>query len=264
MLKELYSVCLNIIAGFGEYARFVFNVFITSIKTPPKWTLLREQLYVIGVSSFTIVAITGITTGTILATQSFYQLQEKGLASITGIMVSKAMITELGPILTSLMVTGRIGSAMCAELGTMKVTEQIDAMQTMAVNPKRYLLAPRFIAGTIMIPLLTIFSIILGILGGYVISTYFFGMASSDYFDPMPLHISQFDLLTGIIKSLIFGVLLTTICCFKGMRTKGGAAGVGKATTNSVVISYIIILISDFLITIALNSIHQEIFMDWY
>lgn len=262
MLKEIYSVFLKIFSSFGEYIQFIIDVF-ASLKKPPKWSLLREQLYLIGVASFTIVAITGITTGVILAAQSFYQLQEKGLAGITGIMVSKAMITELGPILTALMVTGRIGSAMCAELGTMKVTEQIDAMQSMAVNPKKYLLAPRFLAGLLMIPLLTVFSILLGIIGGYFISTFFFGMTSSDYFDPLPLHISNFDLFTGVIKALIFGFMLTTICCFKGMKTKGGAAGVGKATTNSVVISYITILISDFLITIALNTLYQQLFANW-
>jgi phospholipid/cholesterol/gamma-HCH transport system permease protein len=262
MKKELISILLNIFAGFGEYIRFIIDVLIAAFKKPPKWSLFREQLYNIGVLSLTVVAITGLTTGIVLATQSFYQLQEKGLSSITGIMVAKAMITELGPILTALMVTGRVGSAMCAELGTMKVTEQIDAMETMAVNPKSYLLAPRFIAGMIMIPLLTIFSIVLGIIGGYVISTFFFGLPSSSYFEPMPLHISQFDLITGIIKSIIFSVFIVSICCFKGMKTRGGAAGVGKATTNSVVISYVTILISDFLITIALNSIHQELIMD--
>jgi len=204
-----------------------------------------------------------MSTGIVLAAQSFYQLQEKGLSGITGIMVAKAMITELGPVLTALMVTGRVGSAMCAELGTMKVTEQIDAMQTMAVNPKRYLLAPRFIAAIIMVPLLTMFSIILGIFGGYLISAYFFGMPAVNYFDPMPIHISNFDLFTGIAKSIFFGILMVTICCYKGMKTKGGAAGVGKYTTNSVVITYVSILISDFLLTIALNSLHQELILDW-
>lgn len=264
MIKVVISSFLRFIGSFGEYVRLIFQVFLATIKKPPSWSLLREQLYNIGVLSLAVVAITGLTTGIVLATQSFYQLQEKGLAGVTGIMVAKAMITELGPILTALMVTGRVGSAMCAELGTMKVTEQIDALETMAVNPKRYLLAPRFIAGMFMVPLLTMFSIILGILGGYMISSSFFGMPAANYFDPMPIHVSGFDLVTGVVKSILFGIFLVTICCFKGMKTKGGAAGVGRATTSSVVISYVTILISDFLITIALNSIHQEILTDWY
>lgn len=259
VLKEFWSPIVNFSASLGEYIRLNIDVFIVIIKRPPAWVLIREQLYNIGVLSFTVVSITGLTTGVVLATQSFYQLQEKGLAGVTGIMVAKAMITELGPILTALMVTGRVGSAMCAELGTMKVTEQIDAMQTMAVNPKWYLLAPRYLSGLFMIPILTTYSIVLGIFGGYVISTSLFRMPSTNYFDPMPAHISNFDMVTGVVKSIIFGIFLVTICCYKGMKTRGGAAGVGKATTSSVVISYITILVSDFLITIALNSINKII-----
>lgn len=263
MLKELYQTFLHFFESLGEYIRLIYKVIITSFKKPPSWKLLQEQLYSIGVASLTVVAITGLSTGTVLAAQTFYQLQEKGLSGVAGIMVAKAMITELGPVLTALMVTGRVGSAMCAELGTMKVTEQIDAMKSMAVNPNQYLLAPRFISGFIMVPLLTVFSVILGILGGYFISSFFFGMSAANYFDPMPIHVSAFDLTTGIIKSIFFGIILVTICCYKGIKTKGGAAGVGKATTSSVVISYVTIIISDFLLTMALNSIHQEITTDW-
>lgn len=212
-----------------------------------------------GVMSLFVVAITGMSTGVVLAAQSFYQLQDKGFAAITGIMVAKAMITELGPVLTAFMVTGRVGASMCAELGTMKVTEQIDALKSMAIDPNSYLIGPRFIAGFIMVPLLTIFSVLMGIFGGYVISTFFFNMPPSTYFSQMPTHISLFDIMTGIVKAFFFGILLVTISCYKGMKTSGGAAGVGRATTNSVVTSYIAILISDFFLTMALNSIHHTI-----
>jgi len=256
------TTILKFFAAFGDYVRLFLDVILSCIKRPPSWSLLREQLYNIGVLSITVVAITGLSTGVVLAAQSFYQLSEKGLSGVTGIMVAKAMITELGPVLTALMVTGRVGSSMTAELGTMSVTEQIDALKSMAINPHRYLIAPRFIAGIVMVPLLTIFSIILGIFGGYVISVYFFGMPPNTYFDPMPHHISLFDMFTGIFKSAFFGILLVTICCYKGIKTSGGAAGVGKATTTSVVISYVSILISDFLLTIALNSVHQGFLLD--
>ncbi len=261
-MKDLLKPFTNFLAAFGEYTKLIADVIVVSIKKPPSWSLLMDQLFIIGVASFTVVAITGISTGTVLAAQSFYQLREKGLSGVTGIMVAKAMITELGPVLTALMVTGRVGSAMCAELGTMRVTEQIDAMETMAVDPKWYLLSPRYIAGIFMVPLLTCFSTILGILGGYFIASTFFGMPASNYFDPMPIHVSGFDIMTGIIKSIFFGIVLVTICCYKGMKTKGGAAGVGRSTTNSVVLSYITILVSDFLLTMALNSIHDELFLD--
>ena len=174
-------------------------------------------------------------------------------------MVTKAMMTELGPVLTAFMVTGRVGAAMCAELGTMLVTEQIDALQSMAVNPNRYLIAPRFIAGTFMMPLLTIFSIIMGIFGGYLISVYYFGMAPNTYMDPIPEHVNYFDLLTGIVKGLVFGILILTIACYKGMRTSGGAAGVGRTTTSAVVITYCAILLTNFFLTMALNVLHDQI-----
>ena len=255
---------LNFLASVGEYVTLFQDVTKESYKKFPAWALLREQLFSIGVMSLGVVAITGMSTGVVLAAQSIYQLSSKGLAGITGVMVAKVMITELGPVLTAFMVTGRVGAAMCAELGTMKVTEQIDAIKSMAVNPNRYLIAPRFLAGIVMVPLLTMFSIMMGIIGGYLISTFFFSMSSSSFFSAMPLHITYFDILTGITKSFCFGVLMVTIACYKGLKTKGGAEGVGKATTNSVVISYISILISDFLLTIALNSIHQKILSNWY
>jgi phospholipid/cholesterol/gamma-HCH transport system permease protein len=250
---------LSFFTQIGEYAILIVDVLKAMLTRPPSFSLIMKQLYDIGVASLPVVAITGLSTGLVLAAQSFYQLSDKGLANVTGLMVAKAMITELGPVLTAFMVTGRVGAAMCAELGTMRVTEQVDALQTMAVNPHRYLIAPRFIAGTFMMPLLTIFSIGMGVFGGYLISVYFFGMAPVSYFDPMPIHITYFDLLTGIVKSFIFGIFIMTISCYKGMTTSGGAEGVGRSTTNSVVISYCCILLSNFFLTIALNVIREKI-----
>jgi phospholipid/cholesterol/gamma-HCH transport system permease protein len=262
MIKKVQEYFFKLFVSTGEYVVAIADVCSATVKRPPKWRLLMEQFFSIGVLSFFVVTITGLSTGVVLAAQSFYQLSDKGLASLTGLMVAKAMIAELGPVLTAFMVTGRVGSAMCAEIGTMKVTEQIDALKSMAVNPNSYLLAPRFIAGVTMMPILTIYSTIMGIFGGYLISCFFFSMAPSDYFDPMPEHITTFDIATCLIKAAIFGILFVTVCCYKGFKAKGGAAGVGKATTESVVISYICILIADFLLTIALNSIYQEIIFD--
>lgn len=247
----------------GDYVTLIFDVALATLKKPPCWALIREQLFHIGVMSLGVVAITGFTTGFVLAAQSFYQLGEKGLASVTGVLVGKSMITELGPILTAFMVTGRVGSSMCAELGTMKVTEQIDAMKSMAINPLSYLVAPRFIAGSIMIPLLTLFSVMMGIFGGFLIAANLFNMTASTYFAPMQIHITLFDLITGFIKSVVFGFLIVTVCCYRGMKTSGGAAGVGKATTQSVVTSYILILVADFFLTIALNMVHQAMKFEW-
>lgn len=244
------------LSSIGEYIQLFMNVIGTCFLKPPSIRLVLKQLYSIGVASLPVVAITGFSTGLVLAAQSFYQLSDKGLASVTGLMVGKAMMTELGPVLTAFMVTGRVGAAMCAELGTMKVTEQIDALATMAVNPHRYLIAPRFIAGIIMIPLLTIFSMAMGIFGGYLISVNYFEMTPAAYFDPMPTNITLFDVLIGVTKGFFFGLLIMSISCYKGMKTSGGAEGVGKATTSSVVICYICILLSNFFLTVGLNVIN--------
>lgn len=251
---------MGFLVSIGEYARLLNEVTRATLRRPPALGLVLKQLYDVGVASFIVVALTGFCTGLVLAAQSFYQLADKGLSSVTGLMVAKAMLTELGPVLTAFMVTGRVGAAMCAELGTMQVTEQIDALQTMAVNPNRYLIAPRLIAGTLMMPLLTIFSIAMGIFGGYLISVYFFEMAPQTYFDPMPTHITFFDLAIGVIKGFIFGILIMTIGCYKGMRTTGGAAGVGRATTTSVVITYVCILFTNFFLTVALNILHDTFY----
>lgn len=254
--RIINSPATSLLVAIGQYTRLIWQVTIVTIRRPPAWSLTRDQLFYVGVMSLPVVAVTGFATGLILATQSFFQLSDKGLAGATGLMVGKSMFTELGPALTAFMVTGRVGAAMCAELGTMTVSEQIDALRSMAVSPLRYLIAPRFIAGTVMMPPLTIFSTLMGILGGYLMSVYVFGMAPTTYLDPMPLYITTFDCLSGLIKATIFGMIITTICCYKGLMTTGGAAGVGRMTTSSVVICYSVILISNFFLTLGLNSLY--------
>jgi phospholipid/cholesterol/gamma-HCH transport system permease protein len=243
-----------ILAAFGDYIILIFSVIWVTLRRPPAWPLIRDQLFDIGVMSLPVVAITGFSTGMVLAAQSYFQLSDKGLASATGLMVAKAMFVELGPVLTAFMITGRVGASMCAVLGTMTVTEQIDALKSMSVNPLRHLVAPRFIAGSLMMPLLSVFSSIMGIFGGYLIAVGYYKMSQSSFLDPLPIHITIFDFASGLIKAFVFGMIIVTISCYKGMTTKGGAAGVGKSTTNSVVICYSVILIVNFLLTLGLNS----------
>lgn len=263
MITLVRNQSLRLLEMIGDYVSLVLDVFGAAFKRPPSWTLIREQLFHIGVMSLSVVAITGFTTGFVLAAQSFYQLSDKGLTAVTGVLVAKSMIMELGPILTAVMVTGRVGASMCAELGTMKVTEQIDALKSMAINPNAYLVAPRFIAGVFMTPLLTLFSTLMGIAGGYLIAVDLFHLSSATYFDPMKTHITLFDVATGVIKAFIFGILIVTVCCYRGMNTTGGAAGVGRSTTQSVVTSYILILVADFFLTMGLNMVHQMMKFDW-
>jgi phospholipid/cholesterol/gamma-HCH transport system permease protein len=253
------NAILQLLSAIGDYILLITSVTWIALRRPPAWTLIRDQMFEIGVMSLPVVAITGFSTGMVLAAQSFFQLSDKGLASATGLMVAKAMLVELGPVLTAFMVTGRVGAAMCAELGTMRVTEQIDAMRSMSVNPLRYLIAPRFIAGVLMMPLLTVFSSIMGILGGYIIAVDFYNMAPSSFLDPLPIHVTTFDFISGIVKSVVFAIIIVTISCYKGMTTQGGAAGVGRSTTNSVVICYSIILIVNFLLTLGLNTSYNYI-----
>jgi len=244
----------------GEYVRMVTEVITVSIFKPPSWRLITEQLFDMGVLSLPVVAVTGLSTGMVLAAQSYFQLADKGLAGTTGLMVCKSMICELGPILTAFMITGRVGAAISAELGTMKVTEQIDALSSMAVPPISYLIAPRFLAMLLMVPVLTVFSCAMGILGGFLITVDLYGMTPQSFFDPLRAYLNWFDLFSGFLKSSVFGFLIVTICCFRGMQTRGGAAGVGKATTNSVVICYSSILIANFLLTLGLNAFYWIIF----
>ncbi len=243
--------------GVGNWAFLMIETCWVVLKRPPSWSLVLEQLFTIGVLSLPVVAITGFSTGMVLAAQSFYQLSDKGLASATGLLVGKSMLTEIGPVLTAFMVTGRVGSAMCAVLGTMQVTEQVDALRSMAVSPSRYLIAPRILGCIFMLPLLTVFSAVMGIYGGYLISVYLFHMSPQGYFDTMPGNIMPFDLWIGVIKAFCFAFLISTISCYKGLTTRGGAAGVGRSITNSVVICYSFILVINFILTVVLNVIHN-------
>lgn len=258
----MFEIFKAFLIALGEYFVLIAQVIWVTLKRPPSWSLIRDQMFNIGVLSLPVVAITGIFTGCVLAAQSFFQLSDKGLSSATGLMVTKAMMVELGPVLTAFMVTGRVGAAMCAELGTMRVTEQIDALRSMAVNPLRYLVAPRFIAGTFMMPLLTVFSCIMGIMGGYIVAVYYYNMAPNTFLDPLPIHITFFDFFSGLVKAFVFGIIIVTISCYRGMSTKGGAAGVGRATTNSVVICYSVILIGNFFLTVGLNSSY-DLIKEW-
>lgn len=255
----MLETSLKFLDHVGQFMMMIGKVFQVSFRRPPAWNLVRDQMYNIGFLSFGVVAITGFSTGLVISAQSIFQLTDKGLAAVTGIMVTKGMITELGPILTAFMVTGRVGASICAELGSMKVTEQIDALKSMSVNPLQYLIAPRFIAFILMFPILTIFNVLMGIFGAYLLAIYFFDMSPATFLSPLPDSITLFDLLVGLIKAVVFAIIIVTISCYKGMRTSGGAAGVGTSTTNSVVLNYSIILIANFILTLGLNLLHMSI-----
>ena len=208
-----------------------------------------EQMSKIGVDSLPIVAMINLFTGMVLALQSAYQLQRFAAQMYIASLVAFSMTRELAPVLTALIVAGRVGASITAELGTMKVTEQIDALETLATNPVKYLVVPRFIALVITVPLLTLFADFIGIIGGYSIGVYKLGISHAMYmkntWDPLRYK----DIWTGLVKSLVFAIIICIVACYEGMKTEGGAEGVGKATTSSVVISFILIIASDCFLT---------------
>jgi phospholipid/cholesterol/gamma-HCH transport system permease protein len=213
--------------------------------------LVIEQLYAIGVKSIPVVLITALFTGMVLALQASLTLEVKlkGVTQFIGRTVALPFIRELGPVLTGLIVTGRIGSSIAAEIGTMAVTEQIDALKTLATNPLRYLGVPRLIACLVMLPMLTVMSDVVGLFGGFVVAKLSMGMPAARYYGDIPEMLVLADLGTGMGKTFFFGGIIAVISCYQGFQTTGGAEGVGKATTSAVVQASILILISDYFLT---------------
>lgn len=216
---------------------------------PVKYKQILDQMNKIGVNSLPIVFLTSLFTGMVLSLQSAYQMQKISAQMYIASLVALSMTRELGPVLTALVVAGRVGASITAELGTMKVTEQIDALETLATNPVKYLVVPRFLALAIMLPILTIYADFIGMAGGYVIGVYKLGISSNMYlkmtYDPLKFK----DIFTGLFKSFIFAMIIAIIGCFEGFRTEGGAEGVGRATTISVVTAFILIIAADCLFT---------------
>jgi phospholipid/cholesterol/gamma-HCH transport system permease protein len=185
----------------------------------------------------------------VLGLQGYYTLNRFGSAALLGPMVALSLIRELGPVLTALMVTGRAGSAITAEIGIMQITEQVDALKMMGLNPFRYLVVPKVLAGIISLPLLTAIFNVVGIFGGYLVGVKLLGAGQGTYFGEMANYVDMKDILAGVYKSLTFGVLITWICCYKGYYTGFGAEGVSKATTQAVVLSSALILVWDYFMT---------------
>ena len=210
---------------------------------------ILKQMLDIGVNSLPVVLITAIFTGMVLALQSYTGFKRFGAEGLVGSVVALSMTRELGPVLTALIVTGRAGAAMAAELGTMRVTEQIDALETLATNPIIYLVVPRFFSGLIMLPCLTVIADIVGIIGGYFVTVIMLNANVTTYMRMTWDYLEMQDIYNGLIKACFFGAALSLIGCYKGFYATGGAEGVGKATTGAVVISFMVILISDYFLS---------------
>jgi phospholipid/cholesterol/gamma-HCH transport system permease protein len=214
-----------------------------------KLSLVVEQMEKVGVHSLPLVFLTSLFTGMVLALQTAYQLQKISAELYIGSLVALSMTRELGPVLTALVVAGRVGAGITAEVGTMRVTEQIDALEVLATDPVRYLAPPRFVARLVMLPLLTITADLIGLRGGDVVGVYKLGIGSSLYVNMTWDSLRFKDVSTGLLKALVFATIIATIAAYEGFETKEGAEGVGRSTTLSVVISFILIITADCLIT---------------
>ncbi len=210
---------------------------------------LLKQVEEVGIKSIPVVLITGAFTGMVLALQSYTGFKRFNAEAFVGTVVALSMTRELGPVLSGLMVSGRVGSAMAAELGTMQVTEQIDALYTLATNPIKYLIVPRFLASLIIMPILTIFADVVGILGGYLVSVNLLGSNPTVYIRRTYDYLDLEDIYIGLLKACVFGMIIAIIGCYQGFNTQGGAEGVGKATTRAVVMSSLLILVANYFIT---------------
>jgi len=243
--KLTESLCIHL----GQYAA-TFAGTIKRMGTRP-WHghMLLQQAEEVGVQSLPVVMLTALFTGMVLALQSYIVFHRFAAESLTGLVVSMSLVRELGPVLVGLMVAGRVGASFAAELGTMRVTEQIDALWTLSTDPVRYLIMPRLIAVTLMMPLLVVIADFIGIYGGYAISVYLLDQNPAVYIENTTQYMELTDFYTGLIKACFFGMLIGIIGCTEGFNCKGGAAGVGTATTRAVVISCMSILISDYFLT---------------
>jgi phospholipid/cholesterol/gamma-HCH transport system permease protein len=255
MITQLRSRLGNTLDGLGQITLLGSEALTSLVGRRWEASHLLYQIYFIGIKSLSVVLITGAFTGMVLCAQTYFQFHKVRMDTATLAVVSVSMCSELGPVLSGLMVAGRVGAAMAAELGTMKVTEQIDALRALATHPVDYLVVPRILATTLVMPLLATCSICVGIGAGYIVGVTLLGIDPAYSWHNMVRYTSAEDVVMGLIKSVIFGGLISLIGCFKGLHCHQGAEGVGKATTEAVVFSSITILISNFFLTMLLTRI---------
>src|ERR1044071_5879285 len=247
------------LTGMGRIAVLVKETARSAVTFKVNWGALLYEVYFIGVKSQSVVLITGAFTGMVLSAQTYLQFHKVKMDTATLAVVSVSMCSELGPVLTGLMVAGRVGAAFAAEIGTMRVTEQIDALRTLATHPVDYLIVPRLIALYLALPLLTAESIAIGIGAGYFVGVHLLGIEPTYLWYNMLKYTNTSDVFIGLIKSFIFGGIIAMIGCYKGITCGEGAEGVGRATTEAVVFSSITILITNFFLTLVLGQVFQKV-----
>ena len=237
------------LADMGRMFLFLLSAFAWEVRPPQRLRLIIFHIRSIGVESLSVVLLSGVFTGMVMGLQGYYSLRKFNAESFLGSAVALGLLRELGPVLSAFMVTGRTGSAMAAEIASMKVTEQIDALYSMAINPVQYLVSPRIIAGLISMPLLTAIFDVVGIYGAYLVGVGLLGVSSGSYFAGMESSVMFHDVWSGLLKSVSFGLIISWVCCYKGFEAPPRATGVGQATTESVVLCFVLILVWDYFMT---------------
>lgn len=256
MLGTIGRIALKFISYLGDLALLFWEVLRSMRVAPIRWRLVLRQVVEMGFRSQLVVAVTGGFTGAVFAAQTYFQFHRLGMDSAVGAVVSVAMFRELGPVLTGLMVAGRVGAAIAAEIGTMKVTEQLDALRALGVEPIDYLVVPRTLAIVISMPLLVAESVGLSVVAAYFVGTSVLGISKAYFYHQMVMWTDGSDIQMALTKGFVFALLIVVISCHQGLHTKNGAVGVGRAPTEAVVISSLAILIVNFFLSFALNIIY--------
>lgn len=247
-LQKIGQKTLDFLEEMGQISKLFFGILKSFKMIPRSRKIIFYQMEHIGVNSLPLVLIIAVFTGAVAAWQAAYQLKGIAPLSFLGAATSRAIVTELAPVLTGIVIAGRVGASIAAELGTMRVTEQIDALEAMAISPVRYLAMPRFLAAILMMPVLVIFANAIAVFGAYIVSNYFLGVSFSVFFTSVKRFFAFSDLMVGLVKTIIFGGVTALLGCHIGFRTEGGAEGVGLSTIRSFVLSAALILILDYLL----------------
>ncbi len=261
-ITELGGVVLRSIETLGDITLFTWQTMKWLITRLPNRDTLYNNMYQIGVLSLPVVALTGTFIGIILAVQSYNQFRAFGLETQLGGVINRTMLRELGPVLAATMLAGRVGSAMAAELGTMRVTEQIDALSSMGANPVQYLVVPRFLSCLLLIPSLTIMAVFCGVVGGAAFCIFHLNIDMQHYSRNAKSFVETWDLIYGVIKSVFFGATIGILSCYRGFHCKPGAEGVGQAATSAFVQSFVMIITLDLFLSIFLDQVYNWIWPD--
>jgi phospholipid/cholesterol/gamma-HCH transport system permease protein len=255
-ITKIGKLFINGTSAIGELTLFFLNMLSWLVTRVPRRSVLLVCMYQIGVESLPVVMVTGGFIGMVMAVQSYDQFRFMHLETNLGAVINISLVKELGPVLAATMLAGRVGSSMAAELGTMKITEQIDALRVLGANPIHYLVVPRFLACVLLIPLLTIMADAAGVAGGWLISTQVCGIDSLHYWNHTEDYIGSFELFSGVFKSIFFGAAIAVVSCQRGFNCPAGAEGVGRAATDAFVYSFVAILTLDFFLGIICNGLY--------